>query len=66
MCMKFSVQQMADLIEGSVEGDGKAIVSSLSKIEEGKEGTLSFLANPQYTYSFTIQKQLLLLSTMIL
>ena len=49
MCMKFSVQQIADLIEGSVEGDGKAIVSSLSKIEEGKEGTLSFLANPQYT-----------------
>ena len=47
--MKFSVQQIADLIEGSVEGDGKAIVSSLSKIEEGKEGTLSFLANPQYT-----------------
>ena len=46
MCMKFSVQQIADLIEGSVEGDGKAIVSSLSKIEEGKEGTLSFLANP--------------------
>ena len=48
MCMKFSVQQIADLIEGSVEGDGKAIVSSLSKIEEGKEGTLSFLANPIY------------------
>ena len=49
MYKKFSVQQIADLIEGSVEGDGKAIVSSLSKIEEGKEGTLSFLANPQYT-----------------
>ena len=46
---EISVQQIADLIEGSVEGDGKAIVSSLSKIEEGKEGTLSFLANPQYT-----------------
>ena len=47
--MKFSVQQIADLLEGSIEGDKDAIVSSLSKIEEGKQGTLSFLSNPQYT-----------------
>ena len=47
--MEFSVQQIADLLEGSVEGNKDAVVSSLSKIEEGKQGTLSFLSNPQYT-----------------
>ena len=47
--MEFSVQQIADMLEGSVEGNKDAVVSSLSKIEEGKQGTLSFLSNPQYT-----------------
>lgn len=47
--MEFSVQQIAELLEGEVEGNKNAMVSSLSKIEEGKKGTLSFLANPQYT-----------------
>ena len=47
--MEFSVQQIADLIEGVVEGNKDAAVYSLSKIEEGKQGTLSFLSNPQYT-----------------
>lgn len=47
--MKLSVEKIADLLEGIVEGDKDALVSSLSKIEEGKKGTLSFLSNPQYT-----------------
>ena len=47
--MKFSVQQIADLLEGSIDGNKDAVVTSLSKIEEGKQGTLSFLSNPQYT-----------------
>lgn len=32
-----------------MEGNDAATVSNLSKIEEGKPGTLSFLANPKYT-----------------
>lgn len=47
--MKFSAQQIAGLLNGTVEGDPNASVSTLSKIEEGKPGTLSFLANPIYT-----------------
>jgi len=46
--MKFTAQQIADALQGSVEGDATITVSSLSKIEEGKPGTLSFLANPAY------------------
>lgn len=47
--MEFTAQQIADLLKGKVEGNGNVIVSGLSKIEEGKTGTLSFLANTLYT-----------------
>ncbi len=47
--MKFSAQQIASLLNGTVEGNENVSVSDLSKIEEGKLGTLSFLANPLYT-----------------
>ena len=46
--MKFTAQQIADALQGSVDGNKDVSVSSLSKIEEGKPGTLSFLANPVY------------------
>lgn len=36
------------LIQGNVEGDPGALVSSFGKIEEAKAGQLSFLANPKY------------------
>ncbi|MBL4707538.1 MAG: UDP-3-O-(3-hydroxymyristoyl)glucosamine N-acyltransferase [Flavobacteriales bacterium] len=47
--MEFSADQISQLLEGSVEGNGNTTVSTLSKIEEGKKGSLSFLANPKYT-----------------
>src|SRR5579872_2649258 len=47
--MKFSASQIAALLNGVVEGNPEAVVNNLSKIEEGKPGTLSFLANPLYT-----------------
>lgn len=47
--MKFSAQQIAGLLGGTIEGNPEAAVSNLSKIEEGQPGTLSFLANPIYT-----------------
>lgn len=47
--MEFSAQQIADMLQGSVEGKPEVTVNNLSKIDDGKEGTLSFLANPQYT-----------------
>jgi UDP-3-O-[3-hydroxymyristoyl] glucosamine N-acyltransferase len=47
--MKFTVQQIADILEGTVDGDPEIEVSKLSKIEEGTQGSLSFLSNPKYT-----------------
>jgi UDP-3-O-[3-hydroxymyristoyl] glucosamine N-acyltransferase len=46
--MKFTAQQIAGILEGEVEGNPNAEVSKLSKIEEGTEGSLTFLANPKY------------------
>ena len=46
--MKFTLQQIADLLGGKVEGDAQAEVWDLSGIEEGKPGSISFLSNPKY------------------
>lgn len=46
--MQFTAAQIAMLIQGNVEGDSGALVSSFGKIEEAKAGQLSFLANPKY------------------
>ncbi len=47
--MKFTAQQIAGILEGDIIGDENVEVSKLSKIEEGIEGSLTFLANPKYT-----------------
>ncbi len=47
--MQFTAAQIADLLQGTVEGNPQATVTRLSKIEEGGSGSLSFLANPAYT-----------------
>ena len=48
--MEFTAKQIAALIDGRVEGNEEAIVSSFAKIEEGREGSISFLSNPKYTH----------------
>jgi UDP-3-O-[3-hydroxymyristoyl] glucosamine N-acyltransferase len=46
--MKFTAEQIAGILEGEVVGNPKAEVNQLSKIEEGKDGSLTFLSNPKY------------------
>ena len=46
--MNFTAALIAEFLKGEVEGNPEASVSDISKIEEGKPGTLSFLANPKY------------------
>ena len=54
--MKFTATQIAGLLEGEIEGNADAEVSKLAKIEEGTEGSLTFLANPKYTsYIYSTQ-----------
>lgn len=47
--MEFTAQQLADALQGTIEGDAAARVTKLAKIEEGVPGSVSFLANPLYT-----------------
>jgi UDP-3-O-[3-hydroxymyristoyl] glucosamine N-acyltransferase len=46
--MKFTAEQIAGVLEGEVVGNPQAEVHELSKIEEGKVGSLTFLSNPKY------------------
>lgn len=46
--MEFSAQKIAEYLNGTVEGDKNVTVKSISRIEEGEVGSLSFLANPKY------------------
>lgn len=52
--MKFTAEQIANILEGQVVGNPNAEVSKLSKIEEGELGSLTFLSNPKYNqYIYT-------------
>ncbi|WP_445711568.1 UDP-3-O-(3-hydroxymyristoyl)glucosamine N-acyltransferase [Flavobacterium sp.] len=52
--MKFTAEQIAGILEGEVVGNPNAEVYKLAKIEEGTDGSLTFLANPKYgSYIYT-------------
>lgn len=46
--MKFTAEQIADLLHGTIIGDKNVTVNNVSKIEEGREGTLCFLGEQKY------------------
>ncbi|MBQ5506359.1 MAG: UDP-3-O-(3-hydroxymyristoyl)glucosamine N-acyltransferase [Prevotella sp.] len=48
--MEFTAKQIAQFIQGKIEGDENATVNTFSKIEEGKPGAITFLSNPKYTH----------------
>ena len=59
--MQFTAAQIAAITGGLVEGDPMATVSTIAKIEEGKPGAISFLANPKYTHHiYTTQSSIVL------
>ena len=47
--MKFTAAEIAEILEGTVDGNPGTEVFKLAKIEEGKKGSLTFLSNPKYT-----------------
>jgi UDP-3-O-[3-hydroxymyristoyl] glucosamine N-acyltransferase len=46
--MEFTSSQLAEILQGRLEGNPEVTVNTLSKIEEGMPGSLTFLANPKY------------------
>ncbi len=61
--MEFTAKQIAELINGRVEGNENATVNTFAKIEEGKQGAISFLSNPKYThYLYDTQSTIVLVN----
>lgn len=48
--IEITVQQLAQLVQGTVVGDGSRVINNYGKIEEAGEGCLTFLSNPKYTH----------------
>lgn len=61
--MQFTAAQIALFINASIEGNPEASISDISKIEEGRDGTLSFIANPKYEhYLYTTQSSVIIVN----
>ena len=61
--MIFSAIQIATLISGKVEGDANVSVSSFGKIEDAKQGQLSFFSNPKYEeYLYTTSASVIIIN----
>jgi UDP-3-O-[3-hydroxymyristoyl] glucosamine N-acyltransferase len=61
--MKFTANQIAEILEGDIEGDKNVEVDKLSKIEEGVSGSLTFLSNPKYTpYIYSTKASLVIVN----
>lgn len=62
--MKFTAEQIAGILEGTVVGNPNIEVSKLAKIEEGTEGSLTFLANPKYkSYIYTTKSSITIVNS---
>ena len=61
--MKYTAGQIAEYFNGTVEGDATVQVDDFAKIEEAKEGKLTFLANPKYTnYVYSTEASIVLVN----
>jgi UDP-3-O-[3-hydroxymyristoyl] glucosamine N-acyltransferase len=64
--MEFTAKQIAQFIQGRIEGDENATVHTFAKIEEGVPGAISFLANEKYVhYVYSTQSSIVLVDSNI-
>jgi UDP-3-O-[3-hydroxymyristoyl] glucosamine N-acyltransferase len=61
--MKFTAVEIAHFLNGEIIGNPSATVSSISRIEEAKEGSLAFLSNLKYeNYLYTSEASIILVN----
>ena len=61
--MQFTAKQISEFINGAIDGDASVQVGELSKIEDGKTGSLCFLSNPKYeSFVYTTQASVVIVS----
>ena len=46
--MEFKAKEIAEILNGTVDGNPEVSVSTFARIETGKPGAISFFANPKY------------------
>lgn len=62
--MEFTAKEIARLLNGTVEGDAGARVSTFAKIEHGRPGQICFYANPRYErYVYSCKASILLVNS---
>ena len=61
--IEFTAAQIAEALKGEVVGNADVKLRDVAKIEEGREGALSFLANPKYIhYIYTTKSSAVLVN----
>lgn len=61
--MEFSIKEIAEILNGTVEGDAQAKITTFARIETGKSGAISFYANPKYEeYVYTSKSTALIVA----
>jgi UDP-3-O-[3-hydroxymyristoyl] glucosamine N-acyltransferase len=54
--MEFTINQIAAMLGGQVQGNGNEKINMLAKIQDARKGQLAFLSNPKYEqYIYTTQ-----------
>ena len=61
--MQFSAEMIAAGLGGDIVGNKDVTVSTFAKIEEGKAGAISFMANPKYEhYVYTTESSIVIVN----
>lgn len=61
--MEFKAKEIAEILNGTVDGNPEAIVTSFARIESGKPGTICFFANPKYEqYVYTSKPDIIIVN----
>jgi len=61
--MQFTAEQIAQMIQATIEGNPQTVVHGFGKIEDAKEGELSFLSNPKYeAFLYTTEASLVIVN----
>jgi len=61
--MEFTARQIAEILDGHIQGNPDVSICKLAKIEQGIKGSLSFLSNPLYAkYIYTTKASIVLVN----
>lgn len=61
--MEFKAKEIAEILNGTVDGNPEVTVSSFARIENGRKGAICFFANPKYEqYVYTCKADIIIVN----